>query len=973
MQDAKARTDISVLTGASNTLQDDVRRLRANKVDSIYMENGELYATANGKIIVGPVTGFVDNETKAILEDVVDSKVDGAFTENGYLYLTSNGVVVAGPLGPFSGGGGGGGGGGDTSNATITIRNTTDWLTTTVPQSASCPMSFTWSSLENEISTGPGSLRIMVNNTIKSVFNVPQGDNTIDLAPHLDLGTNKVVITVTDIYGSERSLRCTVIVVALELKSTFDTSTPYFGAIDVPYRPIGSVMKTMHFILDGTEIETFTTTISDRDMAITIPKQSHGMHTLRMYFDALINGQTVRSNELYFEIICVDAQNPTPVITCQLETPSVPQYTTIHILYSVYDPASMSTTVTISRNGTVVAEPTVERRIYDYNPRMDSVGTYTYEFACKGTTRTLQVEVTPAEIDIQPETENLALYLTSSGRSNVDANKAEWNYNDIECALTGFDYVSNGWVTDDDGYSVLRISNEARVTIPYKIFGKDFRTAGKTIEFEFATSSVSDYDSIVMSCLSNGRGFTATPQSATLTSQQSSIYVPFKEDEHIRLAFVVEPRSKNRLLYCYINGILSAVIQYPDNDDFSQPSAVDISLGNGKCTLDIYNIRVYDTALSSDDIVKNWIADTQDTGLMLDRFNRNNVMEDKRIVIDKLPRDLPYLIFETPQLPQFKGDKKKNVSGEYVDPTDPDACFTFTGAEMDVQGTSSAGYKRKNYKVKYNGGFLNRFGETVSKWKIRDNSIPVKTFCYKADVASSEGANNVELARLYNDTCPYETPAQEKNGNVRQGIDGIPIVIFHRNPNTKTVTFIGKYNWNNDKSTSDVFGFVSGDESWEVRNNGTDLVHFKTADYSGTNWLTDFEARYPDTDPPYTDPTQLAEFAAWIVSTDPDTATNEPLASPVTYSWLEEPAEGITVTVTKTFNNDTAEYRIAKFRDEAPDYMELDSAIYYYLFTEIFLMVDSRAKNMFPSFMGSPIVEPSSDDSTEEPNSEENP
>lgn len=221
------------------------------------------------------------------------------------------------------------------------------------------------------------------------------------------------------------------------------------------------------------------------------------------------------------------------------------------------------------------------------------------------------------------------------------------------------------------------------------------------------------------------------------------------------------------------------------------------------------------------------------------------------------------------------------------------------------------------------------------------NAIPVKTFTFKADVASSEGANNVELARLYNDACPYKTPYQLENSKVRQGIDGFPIVIFH-NDGVNT-TFLGKYNFNNDKGTEDVFGFSDGDESWEIKNNTGNRVLWKSADYSGTDWLNDFEARYPDTDPPYTDSTQLSAFAAWLVSTDRDAATGSALSQSVTYT------DGET---TVTYTNDTAAYRLAKFRHELPDWAEVDSMLFYYLFTELFLMVDSRAKNAFPSKMG---------------------
>lgn len=53
-----------------------------------------------------------------------------------------------------------------------------------------------------------------------------------------------------------------------------------------------------------------------------------------------------------------------------------------------------------------------------------------------------------------------------------------------------------------------------------------------------------------------------------------------------------------------------------------------------------------------------------------------------------------------------------------------------------------------------------------------------------------------------------------------------------------------------------------------------------------------------------------------------------------------------------THDRDDASYRLAKFKKELPDHMEVDAVIFYYIFTELFLMVDSRAKNAFPTFMG---------------------
>ena len=316
---------------------------------------------------------------------------------------------------------------------------------------------------------------------------------------------------------------------------------------------------------------------------------------------------------------------------------------------------------------------------------------------------------------------------------------------------------------------------------------------------------------------------------------------------------------------------------------------------------------------------------------MLERYQHNNVFDAYgSIVISQLPKDLPYLVLEGAELPQYKGDKK-TVSGYYVDPLHPERSFTFTNAQIDVQGTSSQYYARKNYKIKFKGGFILTDGVTVQVYCIREGAIGTDTFTFKADVASSEGANNVELVRLYNDACPYKTPPQVNNPNIRQGIDGFPIVVFWSNGNS--TVFMGKYNFNNDKGTPEVYGFAAGDESWEILNNTSSRVLWKSADFVDDAWLNDFEGRYPDGN---TDPAQLSALSAWLVSTDQEAATGAALEAPVTYNGVE-------------YTADTAEYRLAKFKAELPEHVEVESACFYYLFTELFLMVDSRAKNMFPT------------------------
>lgn len=966
-QSTTAQTDLQTAVNTAIDNIDDKEDTAINAINKAYNDRvNDIDAKIDQMIAVKTNAETVANEAKnkanALENDLaeVSSKVDRNTSNIGNLGFTVDGMihgwyvdvqkrliftdVDGNPIGePIEGiGGGGGGGGGSSTNADMTAENVTGWISNSVSIGTPVSVKVQWSSIENNIPTGNGTATITVNGIQKAQYEVPQGIVTIQLDDYIGAGSNKVKITLTDVYDQSRVLSFNISVIDLRITSSFSTATPLEGTIPFSYIPIGEVAKTIYFELDNAIHHTVQTSVSNKQLTYTFPAQSHGAHTLKVYFEAEVNNQTVRSNELYYEFISIETLNDDVIIVSPFNKTSVTQYDSVVIPYTVYDPVNATAEVNLSVNNTVVSTVTVDRSEQSFTFRADIAGAVTFKIQSGETTKTLQFTVTELDIDVDAETDSLILYLSSQGRSNGEANPETWTYNNISTTFTNFNKTNDLWQTDANGITVCRVTGNARINIGYQPFATDFKTSGKTIEFEFATHDVLNYDSPIISCMNGNRGFEFTAQKVTLKSQQSEISTQYKEDEKIRIAFVATKSTAGRMLYVYINGVMSRAVQYPTNDSFSQPTPVNISIGSNNCTVDLYCIRVYDSDLNSQQVLNNRIADTQIGSEMLALYRHNDIFDAYgNIVTSKLPSDLPYMIIECAELPQYKGDKK-TCSGYYIDPVHPSKSFTFTNAQIDVQGTSSQYYRRKNYKIKFKGGFTTSSG-TSDTYAMRNDSIPTDTFTMKADVASSEGANNVELVRLYNSACPYKTPAQEINPNIRQGIDGFPMVIFWHDTELDNTTFLGKYNFNNDKGTEEVFGLSGDDESIEIKNNTGLRVRWKSADYSGDDYLNDFEWRFPDTDPPYVDATQLAEFAEWVVSTDTTAATGDALLNPVTYDSV-------------TYTNDTADYRLAKFKNEAWNYMEQESTLFYYLFTELFLMVDSRAKNAFPSFIGEEVV-----------------
>ena len=230
---------------------------------------------------------------------------------------------------------------------------------------------------------------------------------------------------------------------------------------------------------------------------------------------------------------------------------------------------------------------------------------------------------------------------------------------------------------------------------------------------------------------------------------------------------------------------------------------------------------------------------------------------------------------------------------------------------------------RKNWKIKCSNSHL-----------IDTDQIETNVFCWKADYAESTGSHNTGSANyvhtLYGD---YKVPPQEIDERVRTSIYGYPAVIFHKKDSNANPEFLGKYNYNFDKSSEVVFGFTSAYPdaySVEFCNNTSDacLFHGEIQD----PWDEDFEFRYPDG---YENIDVFKNMHDWVVSTWQDGATGNVLSESYT---------GVDGTV---YANDTAEYRLAKFKKEFTDHFDMGFALVYYVYTFFALMVDQRAKNLF--------------------------
>lgn len=930
----------------------------AAKGDDVCAEDGRLYLTSGGEIIGGGVELPDSAEGLAFDSGYVD--------EGNLLHLTLGGEDIEGftPFAlPASGGGVG---------STMRLTSSMDSREFSIlEQRESCEISYTWTSVDSvtQEATGSGSAEWTVGGSRVAVQTVQQGDNAFDVRKYLTAGAaNSLTLKLTDSYGNVRSLSFTITVTSFGLSWNLG-ETGIYGedALTLRLTPTGSGEKTVKVSVDGEVLSETTVSTTGRTLSVTVPVQSHGDHILRAWVEAAVEGQTLSTQPLKHMGIWLHEGVTTPVVAVLTPYITVGQYGTAAIRWFVADPAGETTTVTLKvGQDTVSVLENVGREVQLWSYKASTVGELDLSIECGHWVGDITLTVEGLGYDIAPVTAGLELDLDPAGHSNAEANRTSFGYLDAEGVnhplvfSDNFDWVGGGFQTDSDGVTAFVVRRGCSVTFDRSIFDTDPRPSGRHVKLIFRSEQVRSYDAELLRCQAGNVGMTVCAQQATVGSELETMNVPYCEGRRIELDLCIQAENEGAMAWIDMKGIQSCPpVKYGTTDNWVQTNSEPLVIGSEEADVWIYRMKVYSNSLNRYEVLDNFIADCGDTKEMVARYERNDVYnDDGSLSLTKVSQRNPGLRVIHLKADRMTTGKEDEVSADFemLYGEGGEAHHLIAqGVTFKAQGTSSLEYilAALNLDVDFSTAvsWVNGNGETITAYAMTESSIPVSYFNLKANVASSESANNVCLADEYNTFNPYICAPKAADSRVRDTVEGHPCAVFFTNTSDAAIAvgartvqagetilyFAG--DMNNSKKNFAVFG--QDNERWpmqccvEVLNN-TELPCRFRADIDDTEAFDgdgDFEFRFPK-EPSNGMKEAFRAMHAWVVSTTTDLATGEAFSVPVTI--------GGTV-----YAGDTSEYRAAKFRAEFENWFVKDAMLFHRLFTDENCMTDNNAKNLF--------------------------
>lgn len=823
--------------------------------------------------------------------------------------------------------------------------------------------------------------------------NVSAGTYTLDISEYLLVGTTdvyvKAVATTEDGTRQTKQAYTSISVITLSLTSSYNLGSTIANGgyrnsdtIEIPFTITGSGTKDVSMYVDGAETPVSQTinksgTVNG-SFSLSGSSLPVGRHTVQLVAER--NG--LRSDSIYMDILKAGQNMPFVGIKYTDKTGRI--LTTAHLMptlqacqyeqmsfnYVAYDPDTTPAQVEVYQNGALTNTVNAPRSMQTYTNRFTSQGAQTLILKVGARSYTLGIDVSESSVNLGEATFGLLAKFDASGRSNSESDPAQWTSGGISTEFCGFDWSSNGWTGES-----LKLTNGAKAVIGYQPFRTDVKSTGLTIEMTIKVSGIMSRSANVVKCIDNGKGLLITAEEASFKTGQSVTYTNeddeqvtreiklgtnFTSDRWIKIALVVATKDDNRLMHLYVDGNRTGADIYDTSFNFAQDNPQNITIDSADADVEVRSIRIYSRALSDDEELDNRTIDAATSEEMMALFYGNDILGDTGGVdIDKIRAKGKGVlrIVRTNKLDDVYAENNKKTDFKadvyFYSPYGKEYDFVLKDCYIRIQGTSSTKYPSKNIRIYFSkgaetlsftvNGVTDPFGK--NRYAMRPGAMPMNLFCCKSDYSDSSMSLNTGGAKLFNDVfkelglfTPPQRYQYEHGGNqtssvnVRTAIDGIPIDIFCAETEDGESEYYGQYNFNNEKSKSEtLFGMVGVEGftpqmpmTFEMLNNGAAMCLFKTT--SDTQIEQEFdtgaETNYPDD-------------VKWAGLTDAQQSAVKRL-----YGWIRD------CVPTGADANNIASFNSSKFVSEIDQYFDKDFILTYYLWTDYFLSVDQRAKNM---------------------------
>lgn len=873
---------------------------------------------------------------------------------------------------------------------------------------------------------------------------------------YLGDGADTVTVRAPDCNWSVEAVNLNLI----DLPDTIWETTPKYGNDTFYVTPVGDLEKTIYFQIDDNEPVTKTTKLNGTAIPYTITKQSHGIHTLRIWCEGIIGEETISTDVYEYILMFVESGNNTPIIRIKAPT-TLEQYSSANIYYNVLDPLNeIIDLVTIyDEDGTVLSSVeniTSAEKSYEFKPLVAKTKTITIKY--KEKTESVIIEVTEFPYEINAVTGSLMVDFVPTGRTNSDTDYNVFKNNayttetddetgeeiQTEIPMTwklsdNFDWINGGWKTDSNGDTYFCIKAGTFVDINYNLFGTDgvvaqqdaeglYTIAGTGKEFKliFKTTNVAKRDAIWLQCLdaadNEPLGIRMEAQNAYIDSSLGTLEIPYVDDDIIEFDMNIVPMTKFTesgqpdltvkaipMIMTYEDGTpVQPKVITTAYTNLKQDVTKPITIGSEYCDVHIYRMKVYERYLTDKEILSNFIADARSGAEMARRYVKNDIypVENKQKITPESVAaacpDLKVYVLSAPYFTNDKGDKVENTTIQQIHNTgtkekpvyDPSENWIATNAIHNGQGTSSNeyGYSGRNleFNMKKATITLNDNITVVKEIQLSPTSYPTNYLNFKINIASSENANNALHQKRYDRYLPYTTVASLLDDRKKNSMEFYNCVVFiqetnedistHREFGDTDVHFYGIGNIGDSKKTDDLRTNDPDDPNEfcvEIMDWNRDLSSFptntiinamgyKTDNNTGEKiytWATDdnLDILYELVDGEYvlTKDTSVDYTKTYYV----DALVNDDFSEDYTYGWRyildDENADIVNSCkqkwiefykfVTRDLTTDGVEdkTKVAAWKEEFSNWFIFDAAMYYYLYTLRYTMVDNRAKNLF--------------------------